>query len=623
MSKLLYINNSLIDLYPDTVIAQTLQAFEIGQLGSVRTNYTNRIRIPKTGNNRRALGFSDDSKSSTSFPYTSYSARYVENGIEIIRNGSVVLKETTESFLLTIFSGPVGFFDFIETKKLWDLDTTDINTGWSDTVREGRRNATTGMVAPLVDDGVITHDGVTPAIIHTGGSNKHPWIYYHTVIDKIFETAGYEKEGDIFSDDKYLKLALPLKTSLSPPFINAKGFHASALGTQVIVDPSSYTDIEFPTVSQQGSDEFYDGESIYLVSNADTSDAYFGMTFRAAITITVSGGTVDIILALNNFPTVDDNVGLNTHTAVGSGTYYINSQLLLPLEDNDAISVRVVKNTGTPTVTITNGTFEGYANKDLLSTYIYFNHLFEDINQIDFLRDFSVRFNVMMTERNGVIVCKTMDEVLEEAPIDWTEKRGSKSESLRYAYSGLAQNNYFTYGSDDLVENVSTDFGRGLFTIANENIVGSQDIYSSIFNITEMIMFDERIFVARIPAGADVDSLGIRLCYLRQNVSANEPDSNVIYLTTARSDYKVAYFVDARQTHSMHWQYFIDNYYTEFVARMQKAKALTRYYRLTDVDIHTFDQLKPIYDSGEIFIVTKINNYRSGQITEVELFKIN
>jgi hypothetical protein len=231
-----------------------------------------------------------------------------------------------------------------------------------------------------------------------------------------------------------------------------------------------------------------------------------------------------------------------------------------------------------------------------------------------------------MTEKNGVIICKTMDEVLAGTADakDWTAKRIKGREVVRYAYNGLARSNCFTAQTDAMTPDLPDDYAKGVFTIANENINETQTIFTSVFAMTEMASFQGLVFMARIdtePNGAHFGrNMGKRLMYLRDNYSG-EPD--VLYDATPRSDYKVAYFIDARYNYSMHWQFFIDNYYTDFVLRLQKAKALTRYYFLNDVDIHTFDQLKLIYDSGETFIVTKINNYISGKMTEVELFKIS
>ena len=113
---------------------------------------------------------------------------------------------------------------------------------------------------------------------------------------------------------------------------------------------------------------------------------------------------------------------------------------------------------------------------------------------------------------------------------------------------------------------------------------------------------------------------GMRL-YLVRDKHPNE--RWVVYNVTAREQFKTAYFIDPAQSYSLDWQYYIDNYYADFVERLQKAKVITRRYRLNDIDVHTFDQTKLVHDSGETFIVTKISNYVSGKGTDVELFKIN
>jgi hypothetical protein len=615
--KLLYINNALVDLYPNTVIAQTLQAFDVGELGSVRANYTNRIKIPKTGTNRRALEFSDDTKSSTAFPYTSHSARYIENGLEIIRNGVVDLKETADAFELNIYSGPIGFFDFIKTKKLWDLGFTDINTAWNNTIRDGIRNATTGMVAPLLDDGIIVWNGVLPGIEHNQDSAKKvPWVYYHTIIDKIFATAGYKKEGAIFSDEAYLKLAMPLTVSYSPKFIKAKGFSASAPGNQAIVTTAAYTKLTFNTVAYNGSDGFYNGVDTYLINNPDTSLVYFSVLLRATVTITVANGTVELVLLRNNGATQQTLTVLTG----GSGTYYLRAIGIA--RHGDEFTVKVRTDTGTPDVTVNYGVFDAEAQAPIRPEYAYFNHLFPDINQIDFLKDFSVRFNVKMIERNGVIVCKTMNEIIDDRSnaLDWTKKQISGTQETRYNFNGLARSNFFNYQADEYTSELSEGHGQGVFTIANENLSEDQVIHDSMFAMSDMESFNQDIFMAKIAAGATKTTLGIRLLYLRQNATT---DPEVYWDATARRDYKVAYFIDPNYIYSMHWRHFIDTYYTKFVAKLQKAKVVTRKYMLSEVDIHSFDQLKPVYDSGDYFIVTKISNFIPGQLTEVELFKIS
>lgn len=628
--NLLYINDDLVDLYPNTVIAQTIQAFDIN-IGSIKTNFTNSIKVPKTANNVYIFEFADQVQSSTTGPYSELTARYFSDGIELIKNGKVILKEAEKDYILNIYSGPFGFFDFILQKKLWDLDFSGINGAWTNSARDTARNTTSGVIAPLADDGQLSY--IAPNIILTSGNNmRPPWIFYHTVLERIVSSAGYTITGDILNDTFYKTLVMPLGLIYSPAFIEAKSFSAAAPGNQVMVNPSN-VDVTFNTVSFNGSANFYDGASRYVVDNPDTAAEYFMCQFIARLAITVTGGTVDIELIRNNA-----GIGsIATFSNVGTGIYELVGSPDFAFKDNDQIYVRIRTNTGTPTVTITEGRFyslpktgredESVLRTTIVEDFVYFNHLFEDIDQLAFIKDFCMRFNVKISEINGQLVCKSMNDILADTVnmVDWTGKRViTGKEKVRFAAGSLAQRNKFTYPSDGLTDDLSEDYGNSEFNISNVNIAEETTIYNSLFAKTKMITF-QNVFMAYMstnPLSVNTfeNTPGIRLLLVRSKYTS-EP--NVTYNVTPRSDYKIAYFIDPNQAFSMHWEYFLDNYYADFVSRIQKAKTVNWHYLLTDLDIYIFNNLNMIHDNGVNFLVTKINNYISGKISEVELLKIS
>lgn len=627
--RLLYVNGRLVDLNDKTVVAKTLQAFDLAQLGSVKVNFTNSFKIEKTDNNKEIFEHSDSIKSQTDIPYTSLSVRYSEDGQEIIPVGDMVLKETDTDYSVNIYEGPFGFFDFIATKKLWDLDFSDLNSNWNNAAREGYRNTTTGIVCALVNDGQLSLAGSVIDVSSPVG-NVSPQIYYHTVIEKIFTSAGYTFEGAIFSDDAYLKLVMPLRMRYNSTFSEAKRFIAYAPGTQILVDPAVLTNITFDTNVQQGSDNFYDGVDEFVADNPDSSLTYFYASFKALITITVTGGTVDLKM---------DNVGVgggsSTQGNLGSGTYEFSSGVApIGFADGDLIRMQVVKNTGTPTVTITSGLFYSVPSTGVvesgtwynIGTYVYFNLLFDDFLQTDLLKDFSTRFGIQMTERNGVIVCKTLNDLIADKAnmIDWTNKRVGKSENVKFDFGGMARTNYFSYPGDSFTSDLSSDFARGLFTISNENLPEFKTLVNSVFSMSDMsIVFDSYMLNMDLDysgSGFYNREVGKKLFYVRSRYTE---ERQAQYNASPVSDYLVGYFTDSRQTLSCHWQFFIDRYYTSFIEQLQKAKKVKRPYDLSVVDIISFDHTRLVYDDTDIFIATKINNFINGEVTEVELFKIN
>lgn len=632
MSKLLYIDDQLINLPPTVVIAQTLQIFDPGRIGSIVTNFTSSIRLKDTFLNEQVVGFLSDSKTKSDVPYSSLSCKYIENGIPLIRNGRVVINEANDGYSLTIYSGPWGFFEIVESWTLWDLNFLDINTSWSQADRDGYRNTTTGIVQALVDDGRLVQDQAAsaPTIENQGDILKPPQVYYHTVIEKIFESAGFEYEGDIFTNDVFLKLAMPLSVVyFDPAFLESKSFFAAAPGTQEIVNPVSPVDVLFNQNVKQGSDSFYDGISQYIVNNPDTTARYYRLQFFFDLTIEVIGGTVDINITpgAGYSDTIEE-------TNVGSGTYSASYLSSLGQAHGDIIKVTITTNTGTPTVNVVAGSFYTvtYTGTDgeqfvtnIVPAYVYFNKLFPRVAVLDLLRDFCVRFQVQITQINNKIVCNTFNHILDlRSGPDWTTKRDKGLNRIRYLFSSYGRVNVIKSPTDDFTPDLTDNYGDGSFEIPNENLRASSVVYTSMFNVTQMIN-TFGVLMLNMNLEPDISQFGrmpgLRLFFVRDRYDHEPP---VLYDAIDREDYKVGYFFDPNQTYELSWQFFIDNFHTKYIERsLRKVRLIEREYNLNDLDIYAFNQQVPIWDSNERFLVTKIINRVSGKACKVELLKID
>lgn len=630
--KLLYIEDELVNLPPNVVIAQTLQVFDPGRLGSIVTNFTSSIKLKDTFLNEQILGFLSNSKTKSVIPYSSLSCKYFENGIPLIRNGRIVINEVNDGYNLSIYSGPWGFFERIQDLKLWDLDFSDINGPWTQADRDGYRNTVTGIVQALVDDGRLVQDqeSTAPTIENQGSTVKPPQIYYHTIIEKIFESVGFEYEGDIFTNDIYKKLAMPLAVVYKDPaFLESKMFFAAAPGTQILINPAVLADIIFNSNVKQGSDNYYDGISQYIVNNPDTPELFLRLRFNALLTLTVTGGTVDIILDATGYTPSGSADLIN----VGSGTHSLELAVL-GHKDADVIRVRIVRNTGTPTVTVVSGTFytttlTGKEGAEFFPTivqdYVYFQKLFEEITQLDFLKEFCVRFNVQITQINNKLVVNTLNKILDDVSgPDWTAKRHKKPDRIRYAFATYARNNVIKAPVDEeFTPDLTDNYGDGSFEIPNENLRESFTIYTSIFSPTQMIS-TFGVFMLHLNLLPDFANFGRmpgnRLFFIREKYDHEPP---VLYDAVDRSDYLVGYYFDPNEDYELSWQFFIDNFHQKFIDRcLRKVRFIEREYNLKDLDIFAFNQQVPIRDNNERFLVTKIINRVSGLKCKVELLKI-
>lgn len=630
-----YVAGQLIDLYPSTVIAQTLQVFDPGKVGSIFTSYTSSIKAPLTQNNRKIFGFLDNTKTLSDIPYSSLGCNYYESGFPIIRSGRIVVtgvvNQPKGEISFTVYSGAWGFFQQIEDKTLWNLDFTDINGPWNQAARDGYRNAATGILQALVDDGRLDQNAAAtaPTIENQGTIIKCPQVYYHTILAKIFE--GFEVTGDIFDNEIMKALAMPLGVVYNDPtFLESKGFFAAAPGTQNIVDPVAAVEVIFSKNVKQGSENFWDGVSQYVVVNPDTIEKYFRITFYLQLQIEVTGGTVDIQIEASTYTaTVLSNVG--------TGSYSLQFLSSLGHADGEIVKVSIIKNTGTPVVDVLSGSFytqtvggfdaaSGMFFSSIVPGWVYFNKLFEKISLLDFLKDFCVRFGVQITQRNNVLEVNTFNKILDvRSGPDWTAKRHDVTENIKYIFNTYGKTNYIKTPTDtEFTPDFTDEYGDGKFQIPNANLKESATLYTSIFYISEMVT-TFGVFMLKLNLEPDLSLFkrmpGNRLFFVRDKYDFEPP---VLYDAIDRTDYKVGYYFDPNQTREMSFQFFVDNFYQKFLDRcLRRTRVIERDYNLSDLDIYQFDQQVPIYDDNERFLVTKISNRVSRKAARVELLRID
>ena len=607
---MIIVNDIVLDMYPNTIVAQTLKANEVGNIKTRNVSYTNSFQIPSTENNDRVFEYANNLNSETTIPYTQKSVRQIENGVEIIRNGYLQMSQAGDGYRISIISSGYGFFNQIEGKYLVDLDLSALIADFDP---DTNMNTTTGVIFPVINYGDFDGSSMDSA-------TNLPSIYYHTIINQIFTDAGYGKSGAIFSNAKYLNLIIPYGREnflydgkFSIPF----EFSAITLGSQVFVNPVLNDNVEFVTETKE-STYYNSATGRYTNSNAV---AMFG-DFFSTVTYTFSGGIGFTIQLRKNGATVL----ATANGTVAGGTITLDSRVLFPdgvaMQQTEYIEVIFTGTTGT--VTITDGKFYNTIRNEIVTVpgnAVDFGKLLPDVTQKEIITDFAVRFGLIFEEINGVIYCKSLDEIILDKTnaLDWTNKRVSRKEAISFSPLDYAQNNYFDYSNAD--ELISSVFGRGNIAVANTNAQIDKSIFTSLFNNTATVLV-ATVLAAKIPIYETSTSRsvldnepGIRLLLVRDKYSY-EPTIN------GETSYKVAYFEDASQVYTMNFQQFLDDAYQYFSLSLQSAKIVPRTYNLTEGDISSFSFLYPVFDKDSYFLVNTIKNYVSGKMTSVELFKI-
>lgn len=531
---LLYLNNGLCDLLPNTIVALTLKANEFGSPTVRNLNYTNQFKIPFTENNDRIFGSSRILVSESTVPYRPISARLLINGVEIVNNGVAVIKKASSSYELFIISGAANFFETIKSKKLSALDFSAYNTNWDGATITSLINTTSGIVAPVMDYGKFAYPAGANVNISIDTDTYLPSVYYKTVLDQIFTDAGYTTSGSAFTSTKLSKKIIAFsrdKFKYSEEFADDRRYSGIATGSQSIVNPSSAQAINFPT-SVISNTTYWDGTNKYVTDDSDVpTDTLFIVKVTYTLTLTVTGGTVDI--------QVYNSVGgvSTISSGVGSGTYVL-SGFDVSVYDSSFTQIRVVNASGTPTVDIGRGDVRFEPSLEVFrnaGVHVYFQYLLPDVTQTEFVKDFMIDSGVIFSEVDGVIYAKTLNEIILDRTNakNWTQKRVRQLDEISFE-SSYGQRNYFAYSGSDIISN--PNFGRGFFDLDNTTLETEKTVLNSLsWNTETLEPMQCGILMASVNA-YEPSERSYRIIFTGTNGTANVNVNGVNYLATFSSN---------------------------------------------------------------------------------------
>lgn len=598
-NTLIYMDGNLIDLDPETVIAITFQAIKAEDLSTRRIVFSNSIKIPWTPANHILFGFLSNLHSLTSKPYAIQRGKVVQEGLEVIPDANIFVKKSRDrDFSIEIFENSFDFFASIKEKKINELAII-ADSGWEAADIDAARATTSGIIAAVIMWSAY------PSIYEV--DRFLPSFYYHTIITSILEATGLTLSGSILTDPRF--------TDLIIPFFTDKLEYPSSFYSQF----ARYQGTSNHPVTNAVNNETI---AVGLLMTAETHGTFVchiaigGITWNGGGTLTLrirkNGSLVDSILVATN-PAPGGLADLSVVDFVNPGdlfeAYVYSDDMAAPGID----------------YTITNSTFlrfipDGKVNRTLVN----WTELMPEIKVTDFLKDFFVRFGIVYKQVGGVLILKTLEEIIQDTAgaLDWTDKLVNvKDQEIDFGTS-YGQNNHFNY-SDSIDDEAH---GRGNLTIANNKLDLNKELFGSVFENSKDTYVNTFLF-ANVPVYEDpaatidqfANSPGVKLLTLKNRVNENA----ITFDATPRTDFKVGYFLDASLAKDTGFQYFVNEFYPSLAAALQRTKIITKYFNLSVIDVMSYDPFKMVYDGTGYYIVNKISNYVPGKVTRVELFKVS
>lgn len=625
----LYIGDTLCDLDDDEVIPINKQVNNIAELQDRQSDFTAEFKIRKTRAMRGLFELSGEVGATTTIPYQNLPCRLVQDNVEVITNGIMVLDKVDEQYYhVSIMSGNLNFFKAIESLKLTDLLLPDTDHTWDLATMAGTHtDADKHFVYPLCepsDEGSMaprTDDGDS---VEMYGGWIWPFIKVKTIWAEIFANAGYiVTGGDILDSDIFNRLYLPIVSrtvSDTTKYLYSVYWGGSYTPTVNVI-------LGFPGALLIKGDSMFQG-------------GYYTAPYTATYKITVK--IVRDILAGN--PT------LNLHQLPSTGIFPFIQTSQLAFEDTFEIEYSATAGE-ILYVVITPQTYYYYsiAVSEIKDAQIAFGSDVEsrlylpDMTQIDFIKIICNMFGLVpeTIPRDRKIRFWNYSELYDNVPNarDWSAYLSEKDDEIEFKFGDYAQNNYLHYKESD---DVLPDNGMGNMPVDDETLTEEKDIVELGISTCDEVRILDNVF--------PVDVSRINFNFWNDDKATYEAnktiDPRIVYVDNIRSVASPAYekTLKLRNTEAplagggattdinsplkaSSLEISFSNlivYYANISRMLTKTNMRRAKFNLPVYEVAGLKHNIPIYlrQYKAYFHVNRISNYVAGQLCTVELIRL-
>jgi hypothetical protein len=612
-----YIDGQIIDLDPRTSIAWTIQRVDIGDLSKNYASFSNTIKAADTERNNRIFQNARLENSDGTFQYALQDCKVVQNGIETINGKCRIISFDGEKYSIVIYDSFVSLLSFIDGKDLSNIDFG--NGDWS---------------AAGIDIARLNTSGFIAAVMNWGRSSIYevnfflPCYYYHTLIEKIFTSSGLTLSGDILTSTDYKDLiCTPVNKFLYPESASANNAKISCVSQNVGFDVDT-DDIFLDSVIPF---DVIDYGSLSTVENDILLNPFKDIVISEISNVTILL-TVDVTSLAGSapLPQIRTRIVKNTNTIIQTSGFILTNGVVTVSATVDVNPGDVIRGLMFAevagrffTATLATGSLTVTVNRTVVRSSVIWKLLTSKEPLKDVIKDFFVRFGIVYKVENNTLILKTLQEICNDTAgaVDWTNKRVNRKKSGIEFKTNYAQANYFLH-NDDAKDKF---LGSGSLAIANTTLQTAKDFFTSVFSNARRWTgtgYEVMSTPAYDSTSTGIDDIKEEPPLMIGTLKARTTEAAITFNATARTDYKLAYHADASQTKDSSFRYFLSKYYTSLTFALQKNKICKYEYNLNETDIANYDPHKMIFDNGSYYLINKIENFRSGKITKVELFKI-
>ena len=643
----LYINDKLIELSDNNPIGITYCANNIGELQNRNSSFSNTIKIPITQHNKIALDWSHLVNSSTDLPYIKLKATYIENGIELVSNGTGIINSVDENYFnINILSGNFDLSELLGDKTIGELYGAD-SFVWNKSNIIASNDRSKPYIYPVIDwrsdsDSFFTKDSVAKC------DYLLPCLRVKDVFKKIEDYVNFSFVGSYIATTDhdnmvltpdYFEYEIPSTiTATNKAYGLWKTSFNVGIGSSVIntaVYPKldtfeanmGYTTYTYfqPSVLKYGKLSF----ASTVVLNWYSVGNYAWYQNKQKKNITIKAYIKDDLGNVHGISElINENTELNysKEFVVNVETpenfafnplrkYYVRITVYTEqhTNKNSVLNIGAKVNTNDLFV-FTESKFIGF-NQSIKYSDIFRMKVKDVLKDILNLRGLIIQTNSYLR----TIQINNFDDLRANKSIakDWSSKVNSIS-SLKYTFGNYAQKNYLKFKE---FETVAKEYGDSYFSISNLNL----DIDKTAVQIQHPATEQKFKYLgANIPKITGLDI----------NKEWKKPQYRLLTLNT---EYRVINYTDTTTTTEMlsnvpfckfeTFASIIPNHYKVLNEILENTKVITATIKLNGKDVNELDFSIPVYldvpefSISNYFYINRINDYRKG-LTNVELVRI-
>ena len=606
---------------PSQVFALTFSEAKFNNLVSRGGSLSTPIKLAKTANNTRLLGFPDETRETSLKPYTRYECE-VRVDDQPIFYGFAVLEQSEQFYEMRIYGALADFFQTIGDKSIRDLDLSAQNHDWTAVNVFAATNASSNYCYPAINYGRWT--GTKAARAHT---DFFPAVYFKLLLEKAATEEGWtlnnyaENWGIPFSLKDFENVTgCVFKSEYGSDtnetfgsLFGSGGFYVSGLDT-VANDPTnhSHTDIFSSEVYETRNDGVYD--------------------FEFTITYTTSaGGTKSFALVQTDYTniTVLDSVDMPNGTAltVTLRAYGVQHNSARPYI---TIIARSTLTSGTVTI-LAGSSLECTQGREEIKTGDTINiaDTLPNIKIKDLYLFEAVRKNALIIANNQTKTLEfvTIDSIAAKWPIakDWSDKVDYTAKPKReYRIGDFGQQNFVRWKEgtdDDPAYRANNDLGNYTLLINDGGLPLEKEMYTAPFAATvEAVSFTDNIH-ARV------------LRYSGSGVAYDAPDiqpepramplvsdtANLVQITSGGGT-----VTDQIMGFPETWTEIAAANWTAFEAMLDRMKLVSYMVNLTAIDIQELDVTIPVRVGNSYFMIREVEQWPANKVglTKVKLMRL-